>query len=216
MASASTPTPAIPSASVAPKRHVILNDLLAGSSGNGSHRTFHLFSKLPPEIGLKIWTYGLERYRILTVAVSDLGGPKTSPPTPHYCSANQLGRIVSGRKYFLRDIAGYKLSKLLRVCRSSRDAALAFYRVHIPAEHIAFRPVPPLCFNPEYDILRIETFGDEPTETFVDMLHDARANDPAGKGVLNLAAQSWEIGRLLNFGTIPYPYICLVLDSDIV
>ncbi len=44
----------------------------------------------------------------------------------------------------------------------------------------------------------------DPTETLADMLHDARVNDPAWKGVLNLAVQSVDIGRALIPGTTPY------------
>ncbi len=99
MASFPAPAPAIPAAR--PKRHVILNDILRQLSPRGCSSNIHLFNGLPSEIRLKIWTSALQRYRILTVAVSNLGGPDTSPPTPHYSSTNRLGRIISGRKYFI-------------------------------------------------------------------------------------------------------------------
>ena len=148
---------------------------------------FTLFSQLPPEIRVKIWKASLQRERIirlrlisshlmeLLIAQED---DTTKPADMHkgYCA------IAVGCQLF---------SKLLRVNSEARQAALAFYRIHLPARLTSHARETPatwmpgtLHINPEFDILRI----DQDTPELVGLLHDLKTTyDPRGIGLLNLA-----------------------------
>ena len=155
----------------------IFNFLQAPSTLNSS---FTLFPLLPPEIRLLIWHHSLRRQRIVDVALEAY----TQSETPYGCTDGKQHRVI---------VSGHQvLSKLLRVNSEARQAALSFYRVHIPCqffkpnrEHV---PTPvTFYFNPEYDMLRF-IFRSPATDAFIHFLyHLKHTYDPHGTGLLRLA-----------------------------
>ncbi|KAI0835897.1 hypothetical protein F5Y06DRAFT_274702 [Hypoxylon sp. FL0890] len=149
-------------------------------------KTFGLFPSLPPELRVKIWRVALERQRIIKVRLRNrllMDG----------LLARQGDAGLKTRKgeRYSAVVDGYgTLSKLFRVSRESRDAALAFYRVHIPCWLVkgatrddAMKPGT-LYFNPEYDFLYVNT----DTGHIAELFHDLKTiHDPRGVGLLNLA-----------------------------
>ncbi|RYP07185.1 hypothetical protein DL765_009237 [Monosporascus sp. GIB2] len=149
-------------------------------------RTFNLFPTLPAELRVMIWHLAVERQRIIKVRLRNrmlmdglLAHQGDIRPKTH--EAERYGVIVHGHQ---------TLSKLFRVSRESRDAALAFYRVHLPcwliegaSRDYAMKPGI-LYFNPEHDFLYISNERDQ----LVDFLHDLKTiHDPRCLGLLNLA-----------------------------
>ncbi|KAI9658414.1 MAG: hypothetical protein M1821_002547 [Bathelium mastoideum] len=135
-------------------------------------------------------------YRLVEIEIDLPSGSKVTHP---YSSTNSINKVISGRDY-TATVQALKLnSKLLHVNSESRKAALSFYRVHIPCHLKASTGKTSLpqvetgrsteaifYFNPEYDFLHLSTR--RPAEhTFVDFLHDLKAHDPRGVGLLNLA-----------------------------
>ena len=117
---------------------------------------FCLFSQLPKEVRLKIWRHSLQRQRIIHVR---LNGPteQTAAQAAETGSSTHKSECYRGAI-----VDGYQvLSKLLRVNSESREAALGFYRVHLPCilkrGSIFEETKAPgfLYFNPEYDFLHI-------------------------------------------------------------
>ncbi|TVY44269.1 hypothetical protein LOCC1_G006808 [Lachnellula occidentalis] len=93
-------------------------------------------------------------------------------------------------------VSGHQvLSKLLRVNCESREAALEFYRVHIPCRFQGLGDVKEttttpgtLYFNPEYDFLKIRPQY-HVKDTWIDFIyHLKNTYDPHRIGLLNLAA----------------------------
>ncbi|KAK7212491.1 hypothetical protein V2G26_019669 [Clonostachys chloroleuca] len=91
--------------------------------GHGSEQSFPQFSKFPLEIRVHIFKLSLLRERFFQLWLErddQLVGPKDR---------------ISGNRYIV-NVQGRNIhSKLLRVNRDARHAALAFYRVHIPCRH---------------------------------------------------------------------------------
>ncbi|PWY81712.1 hypothetical protein BO94DRAFT_576643 [Aspergillus sclerotioniger CBS 115572] len=144
--------------------------------------TFHPFPLLPTELRLKIWQHAMQRPRLIRIHIYPAGYPDPKPPD----HATEKYRVI---------INGLSaLSKLLHINRESREAALGFYRVHIPCEFrldtdCRFDSTTPgtFHFNPEYDILGIHA-SDPVRETLVEFLHQLKhTHDPRGIGLLNLA-----------------------------
>lgn len=154
--------------------------------------TFTCFSHLPTELRLLIWHFSLCHYRLLKIALDFTLAPHPLPPL--YQSKNRLGNIISNYGY-VTEVRGNKIySKLLRVNKESRGAALNFYRVHFGCElksRVLDADGYPLCIpmtfyvNPEYDIIHLKYV--HKTNPPGDFLHDLKANDPKGIGLLNLA-----------------------------
>ncbi|RYP70691.1 hypothetical protein DL771_005295 [Monosporascus sp. 5C6A] len=155
-------------------------------------RAFNLFPTLPAELRVKIWHLALERQRIIKVRLRDrtlMDGllAKQGDIRPKTRENERYGVVVHGYQ---------TLSKLFRVSRESRDAALSFYRVHLPCWLIkgarrddAMKPGI-FYFNPEHDFLyiRIDPFTGNDAVQFVDFLHDFKTiHDPRYVGLLNLA-----------------------------
>ncbi|CAI4216004.1 unnamed protein product [Parascedosporium putredinis] len=99
------------------------------------------------------------------------------PPvvTRPWSTTNHLGKVVSGQGYDAI-VLGLRIhSKLLRVSRESRRAALSFYRVHLPcsfqryADEYQDKVKGMLYFNPD---------------------HDLRAHDPRHVGLVNVGLRS--------------------------
>ncbi|RYP82753.1 hypothetical protein DL769_001562 [Monosporascus sp. CRB-8-3] len=155
-----------------------------------STRAFNPFPILPAELRVKIWHLALERQRIIKVRLLNrmlINGllAQQGDIKPKTYENERYGVIVHGYQ---------TLSKLFRVSRESRDAALSFYRVHLPCWLIkgvtrddAMKPGI-LYFNPEYDFLYIRNDNNIDTGQAVDFLHDLKTiHDPRYVGLLNLA-----------------------------
>lgn len=158
--------------------------IYAGPTTPDEGRSFTLFPQLPIEIRLKIWRQLLERPRIVKVYIYGQFGDKT-----------YYRVFVDERRVH---------NKLLRVNTESRNAALRFYRVHIPCtftkEGIESDPSTPqkgyLYFNPEYDFLHAVS-----RHVFdcvlVNFLCDLKTTyDPRHVGLLNLALDDREVQML--------------------
>ena len=154
---------------------------------NNKEARFPLFSTLPKELRLHIWRLSLQRERIIRVHLRSRAEPVA------YQTAERPPPANHGERYYAT-VGGYQvLSKLLRVTSESRQAALEFYRVHLPCgltvEPIGEgKPKPgTLYFNPEYDFLQIRS-GCPANDTLVNFLYHLKYTfDPRRVGLLNLA-----------------------------
>ncbi|KAH6641879.1 hypothetical protein F5144DRAFT_482231 [Chaetomium tenue] len=152
-----------------------------------------LFSRLPVELRLHIWTLHLQRHRMIELDIFP------ADDDPHcYTDRNDLGRLVSGRRYTFsvrgrgRSFAP-PFSLLLQVNREARMVALNFYHIHLPFPGRQYKEQI-LYINADYDVVyvrpRQRRSRDHPqgcADLLVDFLHDARAYDNKGQGVAHLA-----------------------------
>ncbi|KAK3389871.1 hypothetical protein B0H63DRAFT_105021 [Podospora didyma] len=164
--------------------------------------SFDRFPRLPAELRLKIWRTSLKQHRILSLTVQYPQQPVETPI--RYSTINKLGKLVSGGRY-TATLRGWPLySKLLRVNRESREEALKFYRVHFPCmirTNNQTSKTGTLYFNPEYDFLNLDIRGySTPDISAVDFLHDFKAFDPKGTGLLNLA---FELNTMSALSVVP-------------
>jgi 2EXR family len=136
---------------------------------------FPLFSLLPIEIRLLIWEYSLQRRRYIHIQLQ----PRRDDPEI------RLYHIV---------ICGYQLlSKLFRVNRESRGAALRYYRVHIPCNFTktegfteALHPGT-LHLDPEHDIIQVSPLWGV-RDAMADFFFRLKTTyDPLRIGIRNLA-----------------------------
>ncbi|MCJ1246588.1 hypothetical protein MMC30_003797 [Trapelia coarctata] len=134
---------------------------------------FPLFPSFPTEIALAIWKCGLQRHRLISITVIDNDGNDSPPQSP-----------PRGKNYRLSVTSNHRLSPLLRVSHESRQAVLEFYRVHIPCDFNTHGERRCLYLNPEFDFLYIKPEG--APEILVDVVHDVKAYDPLGFGILNM------------------------------
>lgn len=162
-----------------------LNDVQLPLSGETE---FSPFPKLPPEIRLLIWQHSMRRRRIIQLRLESRQRrrPQLSGNEDHFGPHGER---------FCAFVNGYQvLSKLLRVNSESRQAALSFYRVHIPCvlqrevnvtEDNFTRDI--FYFNPEYDTLHIlPVYWSE--HTIIDFsYHLKQTFDPHRVGLLRLA-----------------------------
>ncbi|SPJ74102.1 uncharacterized protein FTOL_03832 [Fusarium torulosum] len=143
------------------KPHLELFTLEPTPTDTNQLSSFTLFSKLPYEIRIAIWKSSLHVQRIIKIHV-------------HWYMQYVANRAYNGLPVppmergkddpaYYPVVQGYQvLSKLLRVTRESREAALAFYRVQVPCwlTHGLSKSdlwVPgELYYNPEYDFLHLQ------------------------------------------------------------
>jgi hypothetical protein len=176
---------------MSPKSHLqILN---ADRATHNNESTFTLFPLLPTELRLKIWRHSLQRRRIIKVFLraERLFHPEQTT-TQETESTTPGSKIERYRAY----VNGWQtLSKLMRVNCEAREAALEFYRVHLPcwlrygetASEFPLERNGILCFNPEYDFLHI-TWEMWAEDTLLDFLYHLKTTyDPHHVGLLNLA-----------------------------
>lgn len=153
-------------------------------------QVFHLFPSLPKELRLQIWELAIPAERLIRVSLKPHEGRRyeLAAAEPRYLQKNALRKPISGERY-RAVVEGTKLhSKFLRVTSEARDAALAFYRVHIPVYFTGPSRTErtTLYLNPEHDVLHIE--ADDPVkETLIDFFWDLKAYDPRDVGLLKLA-----------------------------
>ena len=189
---------------MANKQHLETINQAYRVSQSSDNFAFEKFQRLPIEIRLCIWRSSLEHHRLLEALVeappsfeSERATPweyKQHMPTsiaqqkPEYTTTNSLGNLISGQRVLVI-VKSYQLySKLLRVNRESRGAALRFYRVHFPCHFmepgLTLDTEPrivhkTLYLNPEYDFIHIKRFRASAQQA-VDLLHDLKAYDPPG------------------------------------
>lgn len=144
---------------------------------------FPQFSRLPVEILLAIWKCTLQRHRLIGITVLDESEDDDEPPL--YTARNSLGNTISGERYRLLVTTNHRLTPLFWVNRQARQAALEFYRVHISYDFNAYGERLCLYLNPEFDILHVRPEG--APGILVDFVHDVKAYDPLGLGILNMA-----------------------------
>ncbi|KAK3940184.1 hypothetical protein QBC46DRAFT_459121 [Diplogelasinospora grovesii] len=192
----------------------LFNDVYFSRAAPPACDTWAPCPRLPVELRLQIWLLLLRRHRMIEVVVcadADDEGDTTYPGDApdgsqpwYYTDRNHLGRIVSGRGYTLAlDMAGRgyaaSLNPLLWVNSEARQAALKFYRVHLPFPRQDGEQV--LYLNPEHDVLYVRpAFGSRSAGDYrprprtatvlADFLHDVRAYDPKDQGVAHLALQT--------------------------
>jgi hypothetical protein len=123
--------------------------------------SFTLFSKLPYEIRIAIWKSSLQVQRIIKIHVYwymqyVANRAYSGLPVP------PLERGKDDPAYY-PVVQGYQvLSKLLRVTRESREAALSFYRVRLPcwltkgSSKSGLWVPGELYYNPEYDFIHLQ------------------------------------------------------------
>ncbi len=170
-------------------------------------RTFHLFTRLIPELRLAIWRFAFQRHRIVRVCLQtdDIekvdGEPVWKWSTYHSTPPDEPYGVV---------VAGHRLmNKFLRVCRESRAEVLSFYRVHIPCRFTTKSfPVNDyskasqgtLYFNPEHDVLHLSSRFAPPTNSamfFIDFIARLKLfYDPKHIGLLHLAFEQNDVAPL--------------------
>ncbi|KAL8938345.1 MAG: hypothetical protein Q9216_003946 [Gyalolechia sp. 2 TL-2023] len=157
--------------------------------------SFSSFPLLPTELRLTIWRHTLQCRRIIKLDLEGLRGWTGTEPL--WC--NDLDdhtittSIARGERYRILLNGRQVLSKLLRVTRESRLAALTFYRAHLPCTFrshesgSATLKSGTLYINPEYDILRLSP-GMPVKDTLVNFLYHLKITyDNKWVGLLNLA-----------------------------
>ena len=159
----------------------------SGQITHDERSNFPLFLLLPQEIRLKIWRHSLQRQRIIKLHL-ECQTEQTATE-----AAERTGFASKSERY-CAVVDGYQvLTKLLRVNSESREAALNFFRVHLPCSLVGgatgegtTRPGT-LHFNPEYDFLHISS--ESPVkDTLVNFLYHLKTiHDPHRVGLLNLA-----------------------------
>ncbi|KAF2205790.1 hypothetical protein GQ43DRAFT_467800 [Delitschia confertaspora ATCC 74209] len=195
---------------MSPPPHLRLFTSAAGSAEQDSERHFTLFSLLPKELRLQIWRHSLETHRLIKVGLREQawGWIAFVNNMPTY-TEKKAKEVVANSIYSSPDksvryyavVDGYQvLSKLLRVNSEARQAALSFYRAHVPC--VFSKETPGLLddvrgpgtfyFNPEYDFLQINIheppFDIDAVDALADFLyHLKKTYDPQGAGLLNLA-----------------------------
>ena len=185
--------------------------------------SFGNFQRLPVEIRLYTWRYSLEHHRLIEVHIepSDViesrpGGsrrhrPRQTVRKPRYSTTNSLGNLISGQpsKPIVKSYQLY--SKLLRVNRESREAALRFYRIRLPCRFMAPGVTAltdqrvldkTLYLNPEYDFIHL--CSSSAALEAIDFFHDLKAYDPQKVGLLNLAISRNSLFALHMLSEIPY------------
>ena len=181
-----------------------------GITAHDEVSSFPLFPLLPKELRLKIWQHSLQRQRFINVRLKD----KTQQNATQVTESTEP---TTKTQPYCAIVYGYQvLSKLLRVSSESRQAALEFYRVHIPCRFTRTmtdeRSTSPgtYHFNPEHDFLHI-TEETSMKNTLVDFLYHLKAiYDPRRVGLLNLAM---DLNDLYTHHY--YEPIFLHLDSDV-
>ena len=154
---------------------------------------FACFASLPTELRQQIWLCSLQRERMIRVAMR----PSTRDQATTFI-------LRSTDTPYVAVVEGHQtLSKLLRVNREARQAALRFYRVHFPCmlrdEHTGKKQEKAtFYFNPEYDFLQIAPSFSK-FEDMVDIFyHLKHTYDPRRVGVLNLAIRSTDPPDITN------------------
>ncbi|KAH8156565.1 hypothetical protein CIB48_g11682 [Xylaria polymorpha] len=179
--------------------------------------SFPLFSLLPTELRLDIWQLSLQRSRLIGIELAHRNSQdELQDEELLYRTRNDTRRVISGEHYSITANGSQLLSKLLRVSSEARQAALQFYRVHLPC-HFEFdgrQGHGTLLFNPEFDILHIQLRQD--THYFADFLHDLRAYDPQDVGLLNLALDQDGVANLWGIDISSHGVASRAALSDIV
>ncbi len=164
-----------------------------------SNDAFPQFTRLPKEIRFQIWRHALQRSRIVHVTV-DPSNDENLPRHIPYTTQNKLGKLVSDNGCRAL-VAGYRIfSKLLRVNSEARHEALLFYHIHIPCQirdREGETKHSTIYLNPEYDFLYLDRPVRD-TLQVIDFLHDLKAYDPQGIGLLNLAITGNGLNSLLE------------------
>ncbi|KAK7735600.1 hypothetical protein SLS53_007514 [Cytospora paraplurivora] len=157
---------------------------------------FTYFSELPTELRLRIWELALPRQRLLTL---DIVAGRSEPTSTQrqrsealYQTRDARGNVVSGADYVLRMRSTGYLSPLVRVNSDANRAVSGFYRVHMPVRgrrDLSDDSGATLClrFCPETDTINLHVDRDGHDASFADVVHDAAACDPMGKGILHMA-----------------------------
>lgn len=159
------------------------------------HQSFALFPQLPEDLRLQIWRTSLQRERMARICIH--------PIFQHADSDSPDGHTPRTMGYRATVRGPRSLSKLLRVSREARRAALAFFRVRIPCAFTRASPeeprhrvsaaeaglddLLPLPFNPEYDVLHLSTSLWLHHFLAHDFLLDLPGLDPRDVGLRNLA-----------------------------
>lgn len=152
--------------------------------------SFSSFSLLPAELRHEIWQFSLRRPRFIII---ELSADKRQLPCE---TCNKQRKTIRDWQYCITANGSSLLSKLLRVNREARDAALRFYRVHLPS-HFELgdkKGQGTLFLNPEFDMLHIDP--EQECLFLADFFYDMRAHDPRNIGLLNLALKNNNVGNL--------------------
>ncbi|KAK0730230.1 hypothetical protein B0H67DRAFT_561124 [Lasiosphaeris hirsuta] len=186
-----------------PQRLQTINLTLCAAPSD--HVAFSPFPLLPTELRLRIWDFSITKHRLLEIGVAapdtELGPGGVASGLQLYSTTNALGKVISGRNYAATVQNGLHLhTKLLRVSRESREVALRFYRLHIPCYVRTSRSSPlleeeprgqqtTLYLNPEFDFVHLRVHGlvEHTALDFGSFVHDLKAHDPRGVGLVNLA-----------------------------
>lgn len=204
------------------KKHLETINQAYQTSQSSSDVSFEQFPRLPVELRQYIWRYSMEHHRLIELHIEIPPAVESrrsrrrprqsrqSQPSPQpqrrYSTKNLLGNLVSGQHEPVVAKSYQLYSKLLRVNRESRAAALRFYRVFFPCHFLAAAETPEigrrtvnrtLYLNPEYDFIHI--VSNVAAQETVNLFHDLKAYDPRNAGVLNLAMGRNFLTRLNMF-----------------
>ncbi|KAJ3555097.1 hypothetical protein NPX13_g10431 [Xylaria arbuscula] len=176
---------------MATKQHL---QIINPQHGKEECHSFPSFPRLPAELRLEIWKHSLQRPRFISLIVrrqnpGGLGGQVE----PTGSVAYPYDAVARGSKL---------LSKLLRVNREARNAALRHYRVHLPCSFntAATGTVQGTLFlNPELDILHIDPIYD--VFDTIRLICELWTRDSLRVGLLNIALDKYTTTNLADVDT---------------
>ncbi|KAJ4214075.1 hypothetical protein NW759_010601 [Fusarium solani] len=95
--------------------------------------TFSLFPRLPTDIRYLVLEKALSHERLLRIAVQAVAREEKKPTTNSAKTRRHLYKPGRGYHIILKERQA--ISKLFCVISESRQAALSFYRVHLPCQY---------------------------------------------------------------------------------
>ncbi|KAH7008246.1 hypothetical protein EDB80DRAFT_763584 [Ilyonectria destructans] len=146
---------------------------------------FTQFTRLPLELRSVIWEQSLCHERLIRVELWPGSSPEHLYEDQERTVRDQAKASLQLSETFLIVLRNrHEISKLLRVCSESRQAALRFYRVQVPCYYKQLGSPPiegTFYFHPELDILDISG-----QNFFARFSHMLWAHDPRRVGLVNL------------------------------
>ena len=189
-----------PVSSPDPDAHLQLFNPDFTAPASGDNPVFHCFPLLPTELRRKVWRHALERRRLIKIFIHNYRFH------PSAKSADSTDDSI----HHYPVVVGYQsLSKLLRVNRESRQAALEFFRVAIPCRFSSSSDESEsrnadvthpgtFYFNPEYDFLHLVP-EPEAQETLLEFIHHLKTvHDPRRVGLRNVAFDGNSLADVLT------------------
>lgn len=182
-----------------------------------SNNNFPLFSRLPLELRLKVWTAYLQQYRFLRIdIVSTEAETRTSRFSPDYTDDSN---VIHDQEYCIYIRNPPRPCILSTVCQEAARVSRQFYRVRIPCYLNRPRDQPRrkgfMLLHPEWDIVDVHTNYDSSfrASNIIYFLQDLKTLDPSHIGVLNLSLDGRQAEALAELNILSHRLPSGALDS---